>query len=66
MDSSLDGLLSSTFFPQHSAVRAMYFPSRRSFMTFPPIYFLGLLSTGCVLWFGVFLFCWGVFSPPPA
>lgn len=34
----LDGLLSSMFFPQHSAVRAMYFPSRRSFMTFFPLF----------------------------
>lgn len=47
---------SSTFFsPQLLAVRAMYFPSRRSLVTFPPIYFLRLVSTGCVSWFGFIL-----------
>lgn len=43
------GCSAQLFFPQLLAVRAMYFPSRRSLITFPPIYFLRLLSTGCVV-----------------
>lgn len=46
--SLLNSLAQLFFLFQDSAIRVTYIPTRRSFMTFPHIYFLGLLSSGYV------------------